>query len=114
MDKCNFQERHKAQENVDWRKESLAQWMEDNQADVAARYKAPVEAVRYMVKEAERKAEAEEMKRRAETAERKAEVARVAKLEAEVARLQRQAEHKAQTTNGHSQIKQKKKSWDPN
>ena len=70
------------------RKESLAQPTEDSQADVAERYEARVEAVWYMVKEAERKAEAEEMKRRAEAAVREAEVVRVAKLEAEVARLQ--------------------------
>ena len=75
--------------------------MEDNQADVAARYKARVEAVRHMVKEAERKAEAEETKRRDETAKCEAEAARVAELEAEVARLQamiREAERKVQTT----------------
>ena len=45
-----------------------------------------------MVKEVGRKAEAEEMRRKVERAERK--------VEAEVTRLQRQAEHKAQTTVG--------------
>ena len=116
-----FQEKHKAQENVDLRKENLAQLMEDSQADVAERYKARVEAVRHMVKEAERKAEAGEMKRRAEIAEREAEAARVAKLEAEVARLQGEVvvmrnlggvEHVAQTTDDNEwafPVKQKKK-----
>ena len=83
-----FQEKQDAQENIDVRTEGLTQLMQDSKADVTTRYEARVEAVRHMVKEAERKAEAEEMKQKAEAVECEAEAARVAELQAEVARLQ--------------------------
>ena len=55
----------------------------DSQAEVTVRYEARVEAVRHMMKEAERKVNAEEMERmaKADETERKDEKARVAKLE---------------------------------
>jgi hypothetical protein len=51
--------------------------MEDIQAEATTKYEARVEAMRHMVKEAERKAEAEEMKRKADAAEREAEAAKL-------------------------------------
>jgi hypothetical protein len=86
-----FQEKEEAQEDVDVRTEGLAKVMEDGQAEVMSRYEARVEAVRHMVKEAQRTAKAEEMKHKAEAAEREAEAARVATLEADVARLRAEA-----------------------
>jgi len=84
-------EKEEAQEDVDVRTEGLAKVMEDGQAEVMSRYEARVEAVRHMVKEAQRTAKAEEMKHKAEAAEREAEAARVATLEADVARLRAEA-----------------------
>lgn len=72
-----FQENEEEQEDIDARTEGLAQLMEDSQAEATTKYEARVEAMRHMVKEAERKAEAEEMKRKAEAAEREAEAARL-------------------------------------
>ena len=89
-----FQEKEEAKEDIEVRTEGLAQVMEDSQAEVTVRYEARVGAVRHMVKEAERTAEAEEMKRKAEAATREAEVTRVAKLEAEVGRLQAEVKRK--------------------
>jgi hypothetical protein len=96
-----FQEKQVAKRNIDMRTEGLTQLTQDSKAEVTTRYEARVEAVRNMVKEAERKAEAEEMKQKAEAAECEAEAARVTKLKAEVARLQAEvtsvAGRKAQT-----------------
>ena len=96
-----FQEKQDAKENIDVQTEGLTQLMQDSKADVTTRYEARVEAVRHIVKEAERKAEAAEMKQKAEAADCEAEAARVAKLETEVARLQAEltsvAECNAQT-----------------
>jgi hypothetical protein len=92
-----FQEKQEAQEDIDVRTERLAQLMEDSQAEATARYEARVEAVRHMVKEAERKAKAEDMRRRAGAAERQAEAERVAKLEAEVVILTERMAQTAET-----------------
>lgn len=61
--------------------------MEESQAEVMARFWDRLEAVRHMVKTAERKVEAEEMGRKVEAVGRDAEAARGAKLGVEVARL---------------------------
>jgi hypothetical protein len=65
-----FQEKQEAQDVIDVRTGDLAHLVEDRQAEVTARYEARVEAVRRIVKEAERKAKAEEMKRKVVAAER--------------------------------------------